>query len=247
MKEYSICKSTITFAYDFSKPLEGYHDVISRCSILRFENVYRNGRFGSIFNLPIELLPRTIKIIEISFSFNSLITLPKHLVKIIFNHYFDQEIELPKHLEYLSFGTYFNKKIYLPPSLKCLKFSDYFNQPIILPNKLIELELGRDFNQPIVLPNTLMYLKIGYKFTHKMGLSESLIELIIDCNNNGLIENLPNSLNNLITGFMFFLPFETLPNSIDNLIIHSDDYDYEIEHLKGYVKYISVGCDSGLV
>lgn len=241
MKQYIIKNSTITFSFVFSEPLEEYHGVISKCSKLKFEDVYRNGMFGSIFNLPVKLLPKSIKYIRMSFRFNSSIVLTKYVIQLEFNCYFDQELLLPQKLEYLMFGTYFNTLIELGPKLKCLKFSDYFNQPIILPNKLIELELGRDFNQPIVLPNKLMHLKISYNFKYNTVLPETLYELAIECNNYNIIDNLPNNLKNLGTGFMFFLPFESLPNSMDNLIINSDDYDCEIEHLKKYVNNISIG------
>lgn len=247
MKEYTIHRTIITFAYDFSKPLEEYHDVISKCSTLKFDNMCKNDKFGSIFNLPIKLLPKSIKYIRTSFNFNSPIVLTKYVIGLEFNCYFDQELFLSQNIEYLSFGTYFDKQIVLPSKLKCLKFSDYFNQPIILPNKLIELELGRDYNQPIVLPNNLMYLRIGHCFKHNIVLPETLCDLIIDCNNYNIIDNLPNNLDNLCTGFMFFLPFDSLPNSIDNLIIYSNDYDCSVEHLKNYVSNISIGCDSDMV
>jgi hypothetical protein len=126
---------------------------------------------------------------------------------------FNQPVNLTNFLTHLIFGYEFNQQITLTNSLTHLTFGWEFNQPVILTNSLTHLTFGSCFNQPIILTNSLTHLTLRHKFNQSIELA-NIKYLNINCNNLHLIENLPNSLKELILNHLFDLPLNNLPNSI---------------------------------
>lgn len=151
---------------------------------------------------------------------------------------------LPNNLTHLYLNSKFNSKIELIPSLTHLYFGSMFNKEINLLkiNCLTHLSLGVSFNKNLILPNTLLYLELG-------------------CNNQYIIDNIPNSVKTLKLINYFDLELNNLPNSIENIIFMKDDkhynynchwneiynYDKELNNLPNSVKYLYLPYDYNLV
>lgn len=147
---------------------------------------------------------------------------------------------LPNNLTHLYLNSKFNSEIELIPSLTHLYFGSMFNKEINLLkiNCLTHLSLGFSFNKNLILPNTLLYLELG-------------------CNNQYIIDNIPNSVKTLKLINHFNLELNNLPNSIESIIFITDlehycyNYNYkynkELNNLPNSVKYLYLPCDYKLL
>ena len=101
-------------------------------------------------------------------------------------------------------------------NLQQLTFGKYFNQPLANSlDKLINLQqltLGREFNQKIEIPFNIHILNLN-------------------CNNQYLIENLPDSIKELELEFMFNLKLDNLPSSMRIIRIKNIFYNWELNNL----------------
>ena len=111
-------------------------------------------------------------------------------------------------------------KLFLFDNLTHLTFGFCFNQPIILTNNLTHLTLGNIFNQQIELLN-IKYLNIS-------------------CNTMHLIENLPNSLKELILNNNFDLPLNDLPNQLKIMKILNNSYNKDLNNLPNSIEIIEL-------
>ena len=107
---------------------------------------------------------------------------------------------------------------------------------------MTHLSLGFSFNKNLILPNTLLYLELG-------------------CNNQYIIDNIPNSIKTLKLINHFNLELNNLPNSIESIIFITDhenycynrrwnkiyNYEKELNNLPNSVKYLYLPCDYDLV
>jgi len=101
-----------------------------------------------------------------------------------------------------------------------LIFGCCFNQPlkssIEHQTQLVELTFGYNFNQPLTnslnLLSKLEQLTLGYNFNQDLIIPLNIKKLRLGCNNINLIENLPNSIEELIIDQYFDLELNNLPN-----------------------------------
>ena len=110
-------------------------------------------------------------------------------------------------------------------TLHYLTFGNGFNQP--LRNSLDKLTLlqhltfGKEFNQPLSNSlnklTSLQYLALGYNFNQPLELPSNIKHLVLYCDNQNLINNIPNSIEELEFNGVFTLPLENLPNSIKKI------------------------------
>lgn len=143
-------------------------------------------------------------------------TQPIQLTHISFGRDFNQQFVPTNNLKFIVFGSNFNQPIIFPndSQLTHLFFGTWFNQPIILPDNLTHLnfEYLSNFNRPIILPQSLTHLSLGLNLRF-IELS-NIKYLSIGSNNEYIMNNLPNTLEELILKPAFRLPLNDLPNSI---------------------------------
>ena len=60
-------------------------------------------------------------------------------------------------------------------------------------------------------------LSNGYKFNQLLEIPSNIIKLSLDCSNEYIINNLPNSIEELNFGYHFNLELDNLPNSIKKI------------------------------
>ena len=152
---------------------------------------------------------------------------------------FNQNIILPKIITHLIFGFSYNQPILTPLTndLILLTFGESFNQIIILPENLTYLAFGKSFNQYVELPNSLTHLTLNNNFSYSINLAY-IKYLNINCNNTDLIENFPNSLEEIIFGKNFIQPIYKFPNKIKRLVFLHDNYNQDLNNLPDSVKKI---------
>ena len=221
-----------------------------------YNNIQKLIIHNSKFNQPIlNLLHNLINLTEITLGHhfsqplsNSLDNLT-NLTMITFGYEFNMSLsnsldKLTK-LTQITFGYKFNKSLDNSLNklinLKYLIFSDYFDQALTNSlNKLINLThltFGYSFNHP--LSNSLYYLTklehltLGHKFDQELNLSPSIKILTLNCNNQNLVDNLPNSVEQLNLDHDFRFPLlDNLPSSIKKmLLLSSSSYNEPLNNL----------------
>ena len=91
------------------------------------------------------------------------------------------------------------------------------------------------------LPQTLTHLTFGYCFNKIFDLLSSTKYLKLDCNNQYIINNLPNSLEELELNYSFNLELNNLPTSIHKIIFHKNSvFDKELNCLPNFVKFLQL-------
>ena len=159
-----------------------------------------------------------------------------------FNKSLEKSFEQLIQLEELTFGFNFNQPLYISLSylinLKKLTFGDNFNQPLNNSlEQLFNLEqliFGDNFNQSINPVNKLKKLTnlyLGLKFDQELYLSSNIKILTLNCNNQNLIDMLPNTIEQLKFDLDFNLPLDNLPNSIKKISFSHYKYDHELNNL----------------
>ena len=134
---------------------------------------------------------------------------------------FNQQVIIPENVTHLTFGYMFNQRVTIPKNVTHLVFGIRFNQQVIIPENLTHLAFGWNFNQPINLLN-VKYLNLN-------------------CNNINLIENLPNSIEEIELGNNFNLELLNLPNSIKKICLcYYGRYNKELNCLPESVEYIEL-------
>jgi hypothetical protein len=193
----------------------------------------------SRFNQPLNL-PNSLRYLILGLSFDKTINLPLSLIHLTFGNHFNKPVNLGNCLLCLTFGDNFNQPINLVNSLTHLTFGYKFNQPIDLPNSLIYLIFCENFNQPINLPNCLKYLTIGYCFNHEVNLPLGLKYLKLNALNQYIVDNLVNTIEELVLDFHFDLELKNLPNSIRKIIFLNEFYNYDLNLLPDSIEFIGL-------
>src|SRR3989338_6154296 len=152
--------------------------------------------------------------------------------ELIFSNYDDYNIIFKTNNKYYNEyrenyePSQFNQQIKIPQNVTHLTFGGHFNQQVIIPENITHLTFGHNFNQQIIIPNN-KYLKIN-------------------CNNIDIIENLPNSVEEIEFGEYFNLELQNLPNSIKKISFYYDSkYDKELNCLPEFVEYLKLNMHYG--
>ena len=88
-------------------------------------------------------------------------------------------------------------------------------------DSITHLTFGTCFNQSIdIFPNSITHLTFGYEFNQKINLSNQIMYLKLDCNNQYLIDNFPHSIKELELDYAFDLKLNNLPNSIKKITFY---------------------------
>ena len=125
---------------------------------------------------------------------------------------------------YFTFDYWFNKKVStLSQNISHLFFGYYFNQNV---NKL---------------PKSITYLAFGNDFCQTFNLPQNVKHLKLDCNNQSLVDYLPNSLKELELSYWFNLELNNLPTSIHKIVFYKDSvYDKELNCLPNFVEFLQL-------
>ena len=170
------------------------------------------------------------------------------LTHIVFGYSFSQPLSNSLNncisLSILVFGGNFNQPLDNAldncTSLSILVFGFYFNQPLsnALDNcsSLTYIEFGSHFSQPLnnLLNNcqSLTHLCLGLWFEQKVDLPFNIRFLGLDCNNSYLIEQLPDTIEEINIGLYFNLKLMNLSSSIKKITFeHWSNYDEELNCL----------------
>ena len=146
-------------------------------------------------------------------------------------------------------------------NLQQLTLGYYFNQPLSnsLSNllNLQQLNFGFYFNKPLSdslskLIN-LKHLSLGNSFNQQLEIPSNIIKLSLDCSNEYIINNLPNSIDsqsldcNLATreelnfGYHFNLELDNLQNSIKKIKFDiKSQYNKELNNLPIGLEYLEL-------
>ena len=158
--------------------------------------------------------------------------------KLIFSNYSDIDICIETNNEYglkYYFESKFNQPVInLPPNITHLTFGYYFNQEVNnLPSNITHLTFDWEFNQKVNnLPPNITHLTFGYHFNQKVDIPFSVKYLKLDCNNQNIIDYLPNSIEELELDFNFNLELNNLPSSIKKLTFDKNSlYNKELNCL----------------
>jgi hypothetical protein len=236
-KDYWISGSKIIFKPEFNKPLDEFYELISKYNELIFSD-YND------LNTLLKTINCDFKNSRLHFKpskFNQPIILGNNLKIIIFGICFNQPIILNDNLRELRFGSYFNHPIILNDNLRELSFGSCFNHPIILPKKLVSLCLGRKFNESIIFGNELTILHLGTSFDKSINIPDTVKRLKLFCNNQYIVDSLPNNIIFLQLCLTFNLEINNLPNSIKKLKISK--YDKDLNNLPNSIKRLELPSD----
>ena len=96
------------------------------------------------------------------------------------------------------------------------------------------------FNQQVIIPQNVTHLTFGYYFNQKVNLP-NIKYIKLDCNNIDIIENLPNSVEEIEFDYNFNLELQNLPNSIKKISFDCySKYDKELNCLPESVEYLKL-------
>ena len=145
----------------------------------------------------------------------------ENITHLTFGDHFNKQVIIPENVTHLTFGVWFNQQVTIPPNVTHLTFGFYFNQQVIIPENVTHLTFGNCFNQQVNLPY-IKYIKL-------------------DCNNVNIIENLPNSVEEIEFDEYFNLELLNLPNSIKKISFNNySRYDKELNCLPEFVEYLEL-------
>ena len=198
-----------------------------------------NLTFGQDFNQPV-IIPHNVIHLTFDDKFNQQITIPQNVTHLFFGENFNQQIIIPQNVTHLTFGLKFNQQIIIPENVTHLTFGEWFNQQVIIPQNVTHLTFGTCFNQQVIIPPSVTHLTFGYCFNKQINLP-NIKYIKLDCDNIDLIENLPNSVEEIEFGKYFSLELYNLPNSIKKISFDlNSKYDKELNCLSEFVEYIKL-------
>lgn len=160
---------------------------------------------------------------------------------------FNKSINLKENITFLHFGESFNQPFEMTETITHIIFGSSFNQPINITDSLYHLVLRDIYNQPIISSNNLIFLMIGYNFDYPIQL-EKVKYLDINCNNEYIINNLPNTLEKIFLNRGFNLPLDNLPNQLKSIVISNTNYIHKFNNLPDSIEYIELPktCENSL-
>lgn len=248
-KDFWIYNNIIIFKPEFNDSIEPYYNLISKYDSLIFSNIsepemsFIKNSIGcllyndeELYNLSKKNMTEILK----KSVFNKQLSLPNNIKFLVFGFYFNQLINLPDNLTSLFFGEYFNQLVNLPKNLINLSFGYYFNQQVEFPDSLINLSFGDSFNQPVNLPKNLLFLSLGGSFNQQIEIP-NIKRLKINCNNLFVIDNLPNSLEQIYFDSKFKLEINNLPNSLKKInFLEYSTFKKPIDNLPDSVEILNL-------
>ena len=195
--------------------------------------------FGNDFNQQV-IIPQSVTHLTFGGNFNQKIIIPQSVTHLTFGGNFNQKIIIPQNVTHLTFGYKFNQQVIIPQNVTHLTFGNRFNQQVIIPQNVTHLTFGNRFNQQVIIPQNVTHLTFGYRFNQQINLP-NIKYIKLDCNIVDIIENLPNSIEEIVLGDNFDLELYNLPNSIKKISFHPDSrYDKELNCLPEFVEYLEL-------
>ena len=252
--DYWIYENKLIFKPNFSNKLDTYLDIISKYNEIIFSNYdylditiktnneyyegYRNYKLSK-FNQQI-IIPENVTHLTFGYHFNQQIIIPQNVTHLIFGYDFNQHVIIPQNVTHLTFGNNFNQQIIIPQNITHLTFGWDFNQPVIIPENVTHLTFGSYYNQQVIIPENVTHLTFGYHFNQQVNLP-NIKYIKLNSNNIYLIENLPNSIEEIEFGYNFNLELHNLPNSIKKISFnYYSRYDKELNCLPEFVEYLKL-------
>lgn len=252
---FAINGKTVCVPHYFNKPLvlrSNYEHIMKDMSIMVFEEDIVCGNY-SLFNESIDLSKTMVSII-FGYHFNKPFILTKHITQLKLGYEYNQPIRLSKNQQVMIFGRIFNQLIQLPKSITKLRFGNVFNQCIKLSKHIVHLKIGYYFDQSIELTKAIMYLDYDCRNTRSSIFPKNIIEfthgyadgyhvilppyikkLTVDTDGHYIVDNLPNSVEEITLGVYFKIPFDNVPNSVVKIKMDARLYHYKhkrsIRHL----------------
>ena len=93
----------------------------------------------------------------------------------------------------------------------------------------------------MTIPINVTHLTFGYNFNQQVNLP-NIKYIKLDCDNINLIENLPNSVEEIEFSYNFNLELHNLPNSIKKISFHLySNYNKELNCLPEFIEYLELG------
>ena len=228
-KHYWIYEDYFIFKPEFNDELNIYQNMIMKCKRLIFSNY-------DDYKICIE----TNNKCKEKYNNNYKVSKFNKVLGDTFNHLIN--------LRQLTFGCCFNQPLENSLdkliNLQQLTFHVYFNQPLANSlNKLINLQqltFGYNFNQPLanslIKLINLQQLTLGYEFKQKLEIPFNIRILNLECNNQYIINNLPDSIEELELGIWFNLKLDNLPSSMRIIRIKNVKYNWELNNLPKFLK-----------
>src|SRR3990167_3602416 len=218
-EDYWIYENKIIFKPDFNTKLDDYFDIITKYNELIFSNYD---------DCDITIKTNMIWCYEYMKNYKSSML--------------NQQIIIPENVTHLNFGNDFNQQVIIPENVIHLTFGSNFNQQVIIPENVTHLTFGFDFNQQVIIPKNVTHLTFGYWFNLNQHINLQNIKYIkLDRNNVNIIENLPNSIEEIKFGSNFNLELQNLPNSIKKISFdYNSIYDIELNCLPEFVEYLEL-------
>ena len=175
-----------------------------------------------------------------------------HADTIIFNHKYNEKLDtnLISGFAKVIFSDYVlnenSLKYYTTNSVVCeMRCAlSKFNQDVSnLPSSITHLVFGHYFNQDISnLPPSLTHLTLGYCFDKQCSIQSNVKYLNLNCNNQYIIDSLPDSIVKLELDYHFNLQMDNLPTSIKKLIIIdvNSDYNKDLNCLPNFIEELQL-------
>ena len=244
---YYISDDAVIFDCYFNQPLDRYTDIIKNYKKIIFSN-YKDYKIClETNNEYIGKYNKHYKRSEFNQPIGGALNNLNNLTELTFGDGFNQPIDGAldnlNNLTKLTFGRSFNHPFSVLlgdlNNLTQLTFGEYFNHPVtgVLDNlkNLTQLTFGHSFNQPISVLlgdlNNLTMLTLGYCFNQELNIPLNIKILKLDCNNK-IIDNLPNSIEELYLGEYFDSELNNLPNSIKIISFEKDsEYNRKLDNL----------------
>jgi len=185
------------------------------------------------FNHPLDNLPYGLKKLDLGRKFNQEVEhLPDSLTEIVFSDFFDNNIDfLPQSIKKIELGINFNKELEnLPSSLETLIVGAYIKTLNNLPDHIKEINIEKRGTRI-----NLLYKPI-------LKLPDNLVKLTLNSCYIDPIEYFPPNLKSLIfpESSNFNLPLDNLPDSLDELIL-GQNYNQNLKNIPKSVKILSIG------
>ena len=171
---------------------------------------------------------------EFDGSIDDYINIISNVKKLIFTNYNDLEI-------FIKTNNKYDKKYH--SNYKCSKFNKPLSNSLNQLTQLQQLTFDRDFNQPLYNSlnklTELQQLTFGWNFNQSIEIPLNIKILKLNCNNIYLIENLPNSIEELYLLKDFDLELNNLPSSIKLISFDkNNNYDKDLNNLPSSLEKI---------
>ena len=194
--------------------------------------------FGWNFNKQV-IIPENVTHLTFDYWFNQQVIIPQNVTHLTFGFHFNQQVIIPQNVTHLTFGEKFNQQVIIPHNVTHLTFGGLFNKQVIIPHNVTHLTFGFHFNQQVIIPQNVTYLTFGFHFNQQVNLP-NIKYIKLGCNNIDIIENLPNSVEEIEFDYSFRLELLNLPNSIKKISFFNSIYDKELNCLPEFIEYLEL-------